>query len=119
MTTIGRSTDTTTITPTLVLGGWETEDEPQTIVTPILGSESVAVSLRPAAPSTGRLQLLFWDYASADAARIFHRAAAIFTTDRDLPWLPAAYVPNGPIRKVQQDSRARWVLEVPFVELQP
>lgn len=117
-TTIGRTTDATTITPALVLGGWESADEPQTIVHPILGSENVAVTLRPAAPRTGQLRLLFMDSASADAARVFHRAAAVFTAVSDLPWVPSAYVPNGPIRPAQQENRERWILEVPYQELQ-
>lgn len=119
MTTITRTIDAATVAPTLVLGDWSSDDEPQTLLHPILGREYPDVTLRPAAARTGTLRLFFWDYESADAARKFHRAAAVFHTVTDMAWLPAAYVPNGPIRCTQQrENAARWVLEIPFQELE-
>jgi hypothetical protein len=116
-TTITRSTDGTLIVPALVLNAWQSDDAPQTIIHPILGLEYPDVTLRPAAARTGTMRLLFLDAAAADAARQFHRAPATFTTVSSLAWVPTKYVPNGPIRAVQQDGEARWVLEVPYQEL--
>lgn len=118
VTTITRSTDAASIIPSLVLDGWQSEDEPQTIVHPILGSERVDITLRPARARTGTLRLLFWDAAAAEAARVFHRAPALFYTFSDMVWLPAVYVPNGPVRPAQRaENLKRWVLEVPFQEV--
>lgn len=117
-TTITRSTDASSIVPTLVLGGWESADEPQSLVHRILGREDPDVTLRPASARTGTLRMLFWDSESAEAARAFHRAAATFRTVTDMHWLPAAYVPNGPIRPAQQETnQERWILDVPFQEI--
>lgn len=119
MTTITRTSDAATVVPTLVLSNWSSDDEPQTLVHPILGREFPDVTLRPAMARTGTLRLFFWDYAAADAARKFHHAAAVFRTVTDMAWLPRAYVPNGPIRCTQQaENAARWVLEIPFQELE-
>lgn len=119
-TTITRSTDGTVVTPTLVLGEWASEDEPGTLVHPVLGREYPDVTLRPAQASTGTMRLFFMDFAAADAARRFHRAPAVFRAVTDIPWLPAAYVPNGPLRRAQQsENMLRWVLEVPFQEVEP
>lgn len=94
-----------------------TENEARSIVHEIPGSEDVAVTLRPAAPATGTLKLLFMDHASAEAARALHLSAHALTVETDLDYLPDAYVPQGAIRKLQQDSVKRWVLEVPYQEI--
>lgn len=117
MTTISRSSDATTVTPELVLDEWASDNEPQTRIHTILGRSDVDLTLRPARARTGTLRLLFWDAASAEAARQFHCAAATFTTANTLPWVPAAYVPNGSIHPAQQQNRSRWILEVPFQEI--
>lgn len=118
-TTISRSTDAETVTPELVLNAWESQDEPGTIVHPILGSEWPDVTLRPAQARTGTLRLLFATSADAESARVFHRAPAVFLTASTLAWVPAAYVPAGPIHPIQQETRTRWILEVPFQEVAP
>lgn len=115
-TTITRSTDDATIAPELVLDQFESSDELGTIVHEILGRETPDITLRPAAPRSGTLRLLFTDAASAEAARKFHRAPAVFSAASTLSWVPAAYVPSGAIRTAQQ-STGRWLLEVPFVEV--
>lgn len=118
-TTIMRSTDGQQVKPELVLNGWQSDDEPQSRIHTVLGREWPDITLRPAAARTGTIRLLFPTAADAEAARVFHRAAAVFTTTSDLPWMPAAYVPNGAIRQAQQEQSARWVLEVPFQEVAP
>jgi len=118
VTTISRSTDATTIVPELVLRGWESTDEAGTLVHPIIGAEWPDVSLRPAAARTGTMRMLFASPADAEAARVFHRAPAVFTTASTLLWVPAAYVPVR-VRPMQQDGPHRWIVEVEFQEVQP
>jgi hypothetical protein len=116
-TLFSRSTDASTVTPDLVLP-FDGEDDPGTIVHRVLGTERVDVNLRPAQAGTGTMRLFFLTYADAAAARLFFRAPAIFITASDLAWLPVAFVPVAPMRRVQQDVNvARWVLEVPYQEV--
>lgn len=117
-TTITRSNDAASIVPELVLNEWESGDEPRTVIHEVLGREMPDVTLRPASSRGGTLRLLFADAAAAEAGRQFHRAAAVFTTISTLPWVPAAYVPAGPIRTTQQ-AGSRWLIEVPFREVAP
>ncbi|QMU97977.1 hypothetical protein FVO59_12775 [Microbacterium esteraromaticum] len=117
-TIIARSTDAQTIEPELVLHGWQSDDEPQSRIHIVLGREYPDITLRPAQARTGTLRLLFVSAEAAEIARVFHRAPAVFTATSDLPWVPAAYVPTGTIRTMQQ-AGARWVLEVPFQEVAP
>lgn len=116
-TTFTRSIDAATITPALVLGSFESEDPVQTLVHVIPGRETPDVTLRPAQASTGVMRLFFLSHAQADAARVFHRAAAVFGTGSDMEWLPAAYVPQRGIRRAQQDHAGRWVIEIPYQEI--
>jgi hypothetical protein len=118
-TTISRTTDATTVVPDLVLNDWESDTEPQTIAHPILGSSDVAVTLRPARLITGRMRMLFSTAATAETARAFHTAAAVFHTTSDLSWVPASYVPLPTITLTQQPGNRRWVLVVPFQEVSP
>ncbi|MFD8769558.1 hypothetical protein [Microbacterium oxydans] len=117
MTVVARSTDAQTISPDLVLTEWVTENEPQSIVHRILGRSDVDVTLRPALDATGTLRLFFLDHTHAEQARAFHLAAAWFAVTTTDARLPAQYVPNGPIRKAEQENNARWVIEVPFQEI--
>ncbi|EQM75919.1 MULTISPECIES: hypothetical protein [Microbacterium] len=116
-TTIRRHGAAGSIAPDLVLAGHVTENEARSIVHEIPGSQDVVVTLRPAGPATGMMRMLFMDQAAAEAARLFHLTAHAFTVETDMPFLPAAYVPRGNIRKAQQDAVARWVLEVPYQEV--
>jgi hypothetical protein len=118
-TVISRSTDAATVTPALVMP-FEGEDEAGTVVHRIPGREFPDVTLAPALGSGGTLRLFFLTFADAEAARGFHRAAATFTIASDQEWLPAAYVPQGRIRRAQQaENLRRWVLEVPYEEIAP
>ncbi|WP_136024798.1 hypothetical protein [Microbacterium sp. K27] len=120
MTTITRSTDAQSITPDLVLNEWITENETQTKVHHILGRPDVDVTLRPASDATGTMQLFFLTHAAAEAARAFHTAAAAFAITGTDVRLPARYVPQGGIRKAQQQPQdKRWVVEIRFQELRP
>lgn len=116
-TVITRSTDSLSIAPKLVLGDLESENAPGTISHPILGRASVEITLRPARDRVGTLRLLFWDWESAEAARLFHIAPAVFLSSSTLSWMPAAYVPRDVMRLTQQPNGKRWVLEVPFQEV--
>ncbi len=88
------------------------------LVHQIIDRAEPEIDLRPASLATGTLKLFFLDAASCAAARNAHMQAATFTVDApDQPWLPAAYVPNGTIRREQQENRKRWMLEVDYQEL--
>jgi hypothetical protein len=116
-TIISRSTDAVTFTPDLVFP-FEAEDEPGTVVQPILGSDRVDITLRPATASAGTIRMLFLTFADAEAARLMMRAAAVFLIASDLPWLPSGFVPAGSIRRAQQDPQLqRWILDVPYREV--
>lgn len=108
----------TVLTPELILL-FEDESEAGTLVHPKLGTSNPDVTLRRAAAPTGKLRLLFLTAEEAQSARDAHMAAAVFTIVTDeVTWLPSSYVPNGSIRRVQQnDDRDRWVLEVDYQEV--
>lgn len=119
-TIITRTADAATTTPDLVMLH-EDASEAASVVHPIIGSEDVDVTLRPARRPTGTLRLLYLTHADATAARELHRAASTFTIDSpDMPWLPARYVPQGAIGRVQQAQNVkRWMIEVGYQELAP
>lgn len=118
--TITRPGATTAVTPDLVMP-FEASDEAGTVVHPIAGRGNPDVTLAEASLSAGKLRLFFLTHEAAEAARQYHRAAAAFTlTAPDMPWLPAYYVVNGAIGRAQQERNTlRWVIEVPFQEVQP
>lgn len=117
-TTFYRSTDAVTVTPDLVMP-WEADDEVRTLVHPILGNPYPDITLREAAASTGTMRLFFLSFNTAETARLFFRAPALFTTTSELGWMPARFVPQDRINRAQQDPlTARWILTVPFQETQ-
>lgn len=116
-TTISRSTDDDTISPWFVQS-IESGDDPQTVEHPILGRSDLDFTLRPALLPAGTLRLMFEDQAAAEAARVFHRPAAVFSIVSDEATVPASYVTRGRVQPSQyQSSSDRWVLEVGFREV--
>lgn len=118
--TITRSIDAVAITPDLVFA-FEDASESASLLHPIIGSSEADVTLRPARRPTGQLKLFFLTHDAATAAREFHRAAATYgITSDSMPWLPARYVPQGPIGRVQEEAnRTRWTITVAYQELAP
>ena len=117
-TTISDGTNTTV--PDLVLG-YESTRETGTIVHAIIGSASPDVTLRPAMLRTGRLALFYTTKDAAFAAEAMHNAASSFTiADTDVPDIGMTYVLAGQLGQALEDTtRARWILTVPFQEISP
>ena len=123
-TTFSRSIDALTVTVDIVgLDTFESNDAPHSIIHDIPGRADGTpdVTLRPALSSSGEISLLFLEYADAEAAREFFRAPATFATDAtDQTWLPARFVPEFRISRVQRnENRQRWAFVVGFRELAP
>lgn len=118
-TTITTSPAGQTIRPTLVLG-FETAIETRHITHEVLGTGAVDVTMRPAAPRSGTLRLLFETENAAATAFSLHFDANTFTladTDRPLV-VNMRYVPIGAVRLVLDDeSRSLWTVEVPYQEV--
>ena len=119
-TVISRSTDAVTVVPDQVQI-FEDDVTPGTVVHDAIGLTYPEVTLRPAKSPTGVLKMFFLTHEAAHLARAFHMAAATFSiVSETMPWLPANFVPQGSIRRVQQEeSSRRWVLAVGYRELAP
>lgn len=117
-TELSRSTDSATIMPTRVIS-LQSRDEPQSIIHVVLGSSDPDVTLRPSLRPRGTMRLLFDTQAEAEAARVFHRPAAVFSATSDDAILPASYVPSGGVEPVRYHAELdSWVLEVGFQEIE-
>lgn len=110
---------TTTITPLLVLG-YQTNQTGRNVLHDILGRADFDVSLRTAGLRSGTLNLLFGTEADAQAARVFHAAAARFTyTDTDVPSAGMVYVLDAAqmTLELDPDTQRKWTLAVPYQEV--
>lgn len=119
MTTLHNGTDT--VTPVLVTG-YVSQRETQSVVHRIIGRADPDVSLRPAALRTGTLELLFDSEADAEAAELAHAGSAVWTlTDTDRSTVGMIYVvADGSItRTLDDETRDYWLVAVPFVEVSP
>lgn len=116
-TTLTNGTDT--VTPVLVTG-YESARETQTVVHRVIGRADPDISLRPAALRTGTLELLFDSETDAEAAELAHAQAAIWTlTDFDRSTVGMSYVvADGSVtRTLDDETRTYWTVAVPFVEV--
>lgn len=119
MTTL--SNGTTTITPTTV-DGYEALQEARTIAHTIIGRAADDFTLRPAGPRTGTLKLVFDDAASADEARTLHAGVHVWTlVDPDVSTIGMQYVVEGGSISpaLDDETRAVWIVSVPFREVLP
>lgn len=109
---------TTTVEPVLVTG-WESERETRNVLHPIINRNDHEVTLRPAVPRSGTLELLFETLADAVEAEVMHAQAKEFTlTDSDHAALAMTYVAHGRIRlALDEDTRDAWTLSVGFQEV--
>lgn len=117
MTTLTNGTDI--VTPILVTG-YESAREAQTIVHRVLGRAEPEVVLQDASLRTGTLEMLFASEADALAAEQAHAVAAVWSlTDPDRDSLGMSYVvAGGDISRVLDDeTRSYWFVSVPFVEV--
>lgn len=112
---------TTVITPDLVLG-YEAAQDGRSVFHDVIGRSDPDVTLRELATRSGSLDLFFLTRADADAARTFHAAAKVFTYNAiDNPSTSMDYVvAEGGVRiKLDDATRARWVLTVAYREVAP
>lgn len=106
----------TAVAPYLVLG-YDVNQASRTVVHQLIDGVVAAAQL-PASLRTGTLRLFFLDAISAENARIAHAGAGYWAfLDTDQPQEAMRYVVTGTMRKYQDDSRKRWVLEVPYAEI--
>lgn len=78
----------------------------------------VAVTLREDTLRSGSLSLFFILEAAAWAAFSALRTADIWDLADDIAGVEMRFVRAGAMRPIQQDARARWVLEVGFQEVE-
>lgn len=118
VTTITSSIVGDTTTPTLVLG-WDSRRRGGSIVHQIIGSSSVDVTLRPASPRSGTLELFYLTRATALACEAMHAKAARFTlVDTDLPEIGMQYAVTDALGvKLDEATRTRWVVSIGFEQI--
>lgn len=106
-----------TITPSLVtIDTFDMATEPRTVVHDILDGPPVH-TLRPAAPLTGTLQLLFRTEQAATDCMRSHRVPALFTVaSTDRPVLNFDYVVTGGAitLTIDAETASHWIVGVPF-----
>lgn len=118
MTTITRSSDSATTTPTLVLG-YDTAYEGRNVVHDLIGG-GIAVTLVPQRLRSGTLELFYADRDEAWEAVELHRGTDTFTiTDADVPEVGMAYVANTVSPALEDSTRAAWVVSVDYQEIEP
>jgi len=113
---------TTTITttagplvPDLVLG-YEATRAGRNVFHDIIGRADPDVSLQPAAPRAGTLELFFLTEAQAALAVDVHASPAVFTlTDSTFPTIGMRYVVDGSIG-IKLDN-TRWIVSVDYREV--
>lgn len=110
-----------TMSPDLVLG-YETARQSRNLVHDLIGG-GTAVSLIMPRLRAGNLSLFFAAEAAAFQALAIHGREASFTlTDTDIPDIGMTYVlANGAdvILTLDDATRLRWVLSVPYQEIVP
>lgn len=119
MATFSNGTDS--ITPILI-DGYSSESPSGTVVTPLLGSEDVAVTLRPASLRTGTMRLNMGpDEDAAAAAETALRGAHVWTlvTD-DRESVDMSFVVTDRItRELDNQTRGVWFVGFGWQEVNP
>lgn len=117
--TVTLSTGLVSVNPELALP-YEFEYSQTTIVHEVPGRPFPDVTLRPAGPRSGTLQLLFIGHSAALAAAALHLDGDVLTLeDTTTPAMDMSYVAVDRTRLVQQESVHPWMLLVPFQEVDP
>lgn len=112
------TSDSTTISPALVLG-YETSRESQNTVHDIIGG-GIAVTLVRPRPRSGTLELFFLTEGDAFDAMTKHSLESSFTlSDTDRPSVNMTYVVSGALDlRLDEATRTRWVLSVGYQEVE-
>lgn len=119
MATITANSDSTVITPELVLDYAYSSESRNVVLEPLGGPGYPTVFLRPASSRAGTLSLLF---ATASAARAAH--ATLTKADRFAFAEPAVgeefeFVVTGPVTNTHQAGTTVWVVAAPVREVEP
>lgn len=120
MTTITRTSDSATTTPSLVLG-YETNRAGRNIIRSMIGGEITVTLIKPM-PRAGTLELFYPDEADAWAALALHELADSFVlVDTDRPGVGMTYVLGGGGVSLALDdaTRDQWVVSVDYQETEP
>ena len=119
MATFSNGTDT--VTPVLI-DGFRSESESGTVVQRLIGSEDVAVTLRPATLRTGTFILhMGTDEAAAAAAEDLFRAASLWSLSvTERPTVDMSFVVVGRIvRELDGGTRNVWFIRFDWQEVNP
>lgn len=106
-----------TIAPTLILG-YQTSSMVEPVEHVLLNGD-VRYTLRPARPRSGTLNLFFATEQKAWEAFALHRQAGTFDLDdNDIPAVSMLYLVAGDLSiGLDPETRARWLLNVPYKEI--
>lgn len=117
-TTITRTSDAATTTPTQVLG-YAALLEGRNVVSDLIGG-GIAVTLIPQRMRSGTLELLYADRAEAWAAVELHRGTDTFTLDdTDVPEVGMLYTANTIAPALEDQTRALWIVSIEYQEIEP
>jgi hypothetical protein len=110
----------TVLHPKAILG-WPLNRPTRTVVHPILNTDLVEVTVRPAGPRTGTLTTLWWDEPSAQAAfDALSMAGApwVWAVPGTLSATLTAYVLEAAL-ETAEDSGRRWIIRTTVQEVGP
>lgn len=118
--TITRTSDSVTTEPQMILG-YQAARTSNNVVHTLIGG-GIAVTLVPTLPRSGMLELFYASEADAWAALSLHSAADSFTlTDTDVAVVDMLYVlaPGDSGIALDDQTRAQWVVSIPYQEIEP
>ncbi|GAB3608593.1 hypothetical protein GCM10027414_07180 [Humibacter ginsengiterrae] len=113
------TTDGSRTVSVVLANGYSTQQTPGNIVHNIIGGPPV-VTLRPAQPRQGTLNLLFEDEQTAEAARALLVTPALFVyRDTDLPTVGMTFALDGQGvgPALENETRQWWTVSVGYLEV--
>ena len=106
-----------TIAPHLLLG-YQSSRESGNVFHPLIDSPTPDITLRPAAPRTGTLELFFLTGVAATACERLHAGARLFhLRDSARPSTNMTYVVDGNVTCEVAEGGARWIVSVAYHEI--
>jgi hypothetical protein len=113
------SDGTTTITPWFVKG-YQAAQPGRNVFHDVIGKTSQDVTLFAPKLRSGTLSFYFQTAPEADACRVLHNQAALFTfTDEDVAAAAMTYAVDSSGVQVSLDDSTLWVCDVAFQEVTP
>lgn len=116
---IGGPENPADITEPIQVNGYQASRPARTVAQQIANSSEVAVTVIPAGPRSGSLELLYDDPVDAMAAETLFASGSLFVfADTDVPEVGMTFAPaDGDVGTEQDDTREAWLVTVPFVEV--